>query len=126
MGLIVGFVAVAVAAFEGHLITAEPRAEDRRSLRELATEAGKRILKEKILEEAPADTPPKSFGPVRITYTVLGLAGMCLGAVSWIKKENIRMSGGAVAVGLVAVCWQWVLVGVCIAVVVFILAQLSS
>lgn len=125
IGLIVGFLAVVIAAFESHLAAANPPPEDKRSLRELATEAGKKVLKEKVLKEEPSEPPPKPFRPVRVVYTLLGLAAMGLGAISWIKKEHIRMSGGAVALGLVAICWQWVLIGVCIAVVIFLLAHLS-
>lgn len=125
IGLIVGFLAVAVAAFESHLVASNPPPEDKRSLGELATDAGKKILKEKILKEGPVEPPPKPFHPVRVSYMLMGLAAMGLGAVSWIKKEHIRMSGGAVALGLVAICWQWVLIGVCIAVVIFLLAHLS-
>jgi hypothetical protein len=122
IGLILGFVAVAIAAFESHLVASAPK-EDKRSLRELATEAGKKLLKEKVLKEEAPPPPPKPFHPVKITYTVLGLAAIGFGAFSWIKKEHVRMSGGAVALGLLAVCWQWVLIGVCIAVVIFLLAQ---
>jgi hypothetical protein len=126
IGLVIGFLAVAVAAFESHLIAAVAPPEDKRSLGELATEAGKKILKEKVLKEAPAEPPPKPFHPIRIAYTLLGLAAIGFGAVSWIKKEHIRMSGGAVALGLIAICWQWVLIGVCVAVVIFILSLLSA
>lgn len=125
IGLILGFVAIAIAAFESHLAASEPPKEDKRSLRELAGEASRKLLKEKVLKEAPATPPPKRYHPVRITYTLLGLAAMGLGTFSWIKKEHIRMSGGAAALGLLAVCWQWVLIGVCIAVVIFLVAHFS-
>jgi hypothetical protein len=125
-GLVLGFLAVGLAAFEAHLVASEPPKEDTRTLRELAGEAGKRILKEKILKEEPAAPQPKPFNTVRIAYTGLGLMAVGLGLFSWIKKEHIRMSGGAVALGLVAICWQWVLIGVCIAVVIFLLAHLSA
>lgn len=124
-GLIVGFLAVAVAAFESHLVASTPPVEDKRTFRELATEAGKKVLKEKVLKEEPVEPAPKPFHPVRIAYSLMGLAAMGLGAISWIRKEHIRMSGGAIALGLVAICWQWVLVGVCIAVVIFLLSMLS-
>ena len=126
IGLVLGFVALGLAAFESHLIASQPVKEDTRTLRELAGEAGKRLLKEKILKEEPAAPPAKPFHPVRIAYTILGLAAMGLGLFSWIKKEHIRMSGGAVALGLMAVCWQCVLIGVCIAVVIFVVAHLSA
>jgi hypothetical protein len=126
LGLILGFIAIGIAAFEVHLAASDTPKEDKRSLRELAGEAGKRVLKEKILKEEPAAPPPKPFHPVRVTYTLLGLAAMGLGTFSWIKKEHIRMSGGAAALGLLAVCWPWVLVGVCIAVVIFLLAHFTA
>lgn len=126
IGLAVGFFAVGLAAFESHLVAAAPPPEDKRSLGELATEAGKKLLKEKVLKEEPTEPLPEPFHPVRITYMLLGSAAIGLGTASWIKKEHIRMSGGAVALGLVAVCWQWVLIGVCIAVAIFLLANLSG
>ena len=125
IGLIVGFLAVGVAAFESHLVAKSRPSEDKRSLRELTTEAGKKMLKERVLKEEPVAPAPKPFHPVRIVYSLMGLAAMGLGAISWIKKEHIRMAGGAIALGLIAICWQWVLIGVCIAVVIFLLSMLS-
>jgi hypothetical protein len=57
---------------------------------------------------------------------LLGLAAIGLGVVSWIRKEHVRMAGGAIALGLIGVCWQWVLVAVCIAVVIFLLANVAA
>jgi hypothetical protein len=126
IGLLLGFIAIGFAAFEGHLVASGPAKEDKRSLGDLAGEAGKKLLKEKVLKEPPAEPPPKPFNAVRLAYTALGLAAIALGAISWIRKEHIRMSGGAVALGLLAICWQWVLVGVCIAVVIFLLANFAA
>ncbi len=128
LGLVIGFLAVGIAAFETHLNAAEPPKQDTRTLRELASEASKRVLKEKVLKEEPvAPAPPaKAFPPSRIAYTLLGLAAMGLGIVSWIRKEHIRMSGGAAALGLLAVCWPWAIIGVVIAVALFAYANLSA
>jgi hypothetical protein len=126
IGLIIGFLAVVLAAFESHLIAVEAPTEDQRSLAELAKEAGKKVLKEKVLKEEPAKPVPPPFHPVRVAYTLMGLIAMGLGAISWIRKEHIRMAGAAAALGLIAVCWQWVVIGVCIAVVLFLLANFST
>lgn len=126
IGLGLGFLAVGLAAFETHLAASAPPKEDKRTLGELAGEAGKRMLKEKVLKEEPAEPPRRPFHPVRVAYTLLGLAAMGLGVFSWIRKEHIRMAGGAMALGLIAVCWQWVLVAVCIAIVIFLLANLAA
>jgi hypothetical protein len=123
IGLLLGFVALCLAAFESHLLAAEPVPKpDKRGVLEIG--AGNRTLTVKLRKEEPP--PRKLMNPVRVSYTVLGLAAIGLGTVSWIKKEHIRMSGGAAALGLLAVAWQWVLIGVCIAIVVFIIANLSA
>lgn len=127
IGLILGFIAVAIAAFETHLVASEPPPPvHERSLKELAVDAGKAILKEKVLKEEAPPPQARPYHPVRITYILLGLAAMGFGIFSWIKKEHVRMSGGAAALGLMAICWQWVLVGVCIAIVIIVLANISA
>jgi hypothetical protein len=126
LGLILGVVAIGIAAFETHLVAPKPPKEGKRTLRELASETGKRVLKEMVLKEEPPPPRPMPYHPVRLAYALFGLAAMGLGTFSWIKKEHIRMSGGAAALGLLAVCWHWVLLGVCIAVVIFIVANLSA
>ncbi len=58
-------------------------------------------------------------------YIGLGLLGLSLGVGSYIAKENHRVSAVAGALGIVALAWQYVLIGVVIAVVVFFLASFS-
>ena len=124
-GLLLGFIAIGIAAFETRPTASEARKDDWRTLGESAAAAGKRVLKEKVLREKPAPPPSEPLHPVRITYTLLGLAAMGLGAFSWIKKEHPRMSASSFAVGLIAACWPWVVIGVCMAVVILILAFFS-
>lgn len=130
IGLVIGFLAIGLAAFQDHFMAPKPPIEDKRSWRELASEAGKKLWKQRVLKEreatATVTTRTAPFHPIRIVYTVLGLAAIALGTLSWIRKEHIRMSGGAVALGLVAVCWQWVLIGICIAFIIFLLANLGG
>ena len=56
----------------------------------------------------------------------LGFLAMVLGITSWVRKDHIRLSGGAVAVGLVAVGWEYVLVGLLIAIVILVVANFSA
>ena len=123
VGLVLGFVAIGMAAFEKHATAAEAPKEDKRSMKELATEAGKKLIKEKILkEEQPDSTPkPEPFRPTRIAYTFLGLLAIAFGGLAWIRKENIRMAGGAIAAGLIAVAWEYVLSAVGAAIFIIIL-----
>ena len=62
---------------------------------------------------------------VTVTYSALGLIALILGVVSYIRKENHRISGVAGALGVVAIGWHYVLIGLVVAVVVFVLANLG-
>jgi hypothetical protein len=130
LGLVIGFVAIGVAAFERPSLAPEAPKEDKRSLKELAAEAGKKLLKEKVLKEsspAPSSTPKvEPSRPTRIAYMLLGLAAMAFGGVAWIRKENLRMACGAIAVGLVAVAWEYVLVAVAVAIFIMIVCAVMG
>lgn len=139
IGLVVGLIAVGIAIFQDDLFAEpEPVVEEEVSLKELALEASKKLIKEKLLkEEGEEPEPPKGkktvlgmeiderHNGVQLTYMALGFAAMVLGTISWVKKDHIRISGGAVALGLVAVAWQYVLIGVLIAIVILVLANLG-
>ena len=140
IGLVVGLIAVGIAIFQGDLFTEpEPVVEEKTSIKELAVEAGKKLIREKLLnedEEEPESPKEKKtvmgveiderHNGVQLTYMALGFAAMILGTVSWVKKDHIRISGGAVALGLVAVAWQYVLIGVVIAIVIIVLANIGA
>jgi hypothetical protein len=113
IGLALGFAAICVAAFESQVVASEPPKPEKRGVLEVG--AGNRTLTLKLRKEEPPPPVRRAFHPMRVTYTVLGLAAIGLGTFSWIKREHVRMSGGAAALGLIAVAWQWVLIGVCIA-----------
>jgi hypothetical protein len=68
----------------------------------------------------------EKYDSVALVYAALGFLAMVLGIVSWVKKDHIRISGGAISLGLMAVAWQYVLIGVTIAIIIFILANLSA
>lgn len=134
IGLCIGLIAVSLAAFRNNFIQQSPQPEPQKTtLMEVAGEATKRLLEEKILrrhQPAPsssfADSKRPLLHPYQMVYTALGLLGFALGILSWCRKEHVRLAGAAAAVGLMAVCWEWVLIGVCVAVVVLILSNLSA
>jgi hypothetical protein len=125
-GFTIGILAVGTAAFEQHLSSPNPReqTEDSRSVGQLAGEAAKRLLKEKFLKPEPQFQVPEKFPPARVAYTLLGVAAIGLGTFSWVRKEHVRLASGAAALGLLAVYWPWVMVGVMLAVLLFLLANL--
>jgi len=61
-----------------------------------------------------------------MVYAGLGFVAIVLGVVSWVRKDHIRISGGAVALGLMAIAWQYVLIASGIAIIIFILANLQA
>jgi len=133
IGLVIALIAVGMAAFRNnYLYPAAPSESQKTTLKEVAGEAAKKLLEEKILRRQAA-APPVQEGssrlplhPYQMVYTALGLLGFTLGILSWCRKEHIRLAGAAAAVGLMAVCWEWVLIGVCIAIVILFLANLSA
>ncbi len=145
IGLVIGVIAVGIAIFQGNIRDVvsppEPEVQDERSIKELAVEAGKKMLVDKLREKQTDSMPQRpsvsektgffsgvgeKYDSVALVYAVLGFLAMVLGIVSWVKKDHIRISGGAISLGLMAVAWQFVLIGVTIAIIIFILANLSA
>ena len=124
IGLVIGLIAVGLAIFQDDL-------RPKPTLKELAVEASKKVLSENILKkgegkESSIVSPPASRDGVYLSYMILGFIAMILGIVSWVKKDHIRISGGAISLGLMAVAWQYVLIGVAIAVVILIIANFGA
>ncbi|MBL9205364.1 MAG: hypothetical protein JNN01_09785 [Opitutaceae bacterium] len=108
-----------MAAFESFALSG-PHSKDERSGWQISWSKQSFSLKPK--KDEPNSQPASV---VRIAYTALGLMAIGLGVVAWTRKEQARIAGGAAALGLIAVAWQWVLLGVGIAVLLLILASLS-
>ncbi len=128
-GLVVGFIALTVAIFQDNLREAigTPAKPDP-TLLELARDAGKQLIADKFLkeEDQPSSKPSAPLDPVQASCTGLGLLAMILGVTSWIRKEHIRVSGGAISLGLVAIAWQYILLGMVIAAIIIVLANLQA
>ncbi|MDF1739819.1 MAG: hypothetical protein P1U86_11725 [Verrucomicrobiales bacterium] len=128
IGLVVGLIALGLAIFQDALRPQPPEP----TLKEVASEAGKKFLTEKFLSPESDSQPiaePRVvalYDGVDLTYMILGFIAMILGIFSWVKKDHIRISGGAISLGLMAVAWQYVLIGVAIAVVILIIANFGA
>lgn len=138
LGLVIGLVAVGIAIFQDDLrahsapppLPPPPPPEKDASFKELAIKTGKKLIETKVLKEdaAPAPVLEEPKAPrdgIALLYMGLGFLAIVLGVVSWVRKEHIRLSGGAVALGLVAVAWQFVLIGVAIAIIILIVSNVS-
>ncbi len=131
VGLIIALLAIGIAVFQDDIrenFKPKPKPKPEKTLKELAVEAGKKIIKEKILKEEPEEKKiaqtKRDF--VEITYCALGFLAIIFGAISWIQDDHIRISSGAISLGLIALAWQYVLVGVGIAVFILIVTSLAA
>lgn len=135
IGLVLGFLALGIAIFQEDLRPAPPKIEYKAvpdsSFKELAIDVSKKLIKEKLLKQEVVPQPKviapveKSFDVVRLSYMLLGFAAMVMGVISWVNKDHVRMAGGAIALGVVALAWQYILIGIAIAVIIYILANFS-
>ncbi len=143
IGLVIGLIAVGIAIFQDDLRAeiipedtpvVEVEKKEAPSFKELAIKVSKRVIQDKILkEDNAAHLPPVEedelhapHDSIALIYTGLGFLAMVLGIISWVKKEHIRIAGGAISLGLVAIAWQYVLIGVGIAIIILILANFSA
>ena len=77
--------------------------------------------------EAPAPSPQTDWRVVAIiTASALGFIGVTLGAASWVRREDLRVSSAAVVVGLTAIGFHYIMAAAGIAIVLLIVAWLLS
>lgn len=118
IGLIIGFIGIATVIFEKDIAelitpkeTVSAKADKKKPL--LSINLGnKKISFGKSKSTPQADKTPTDTKPIRIIYSILGLCAIIAGIIAWIRKENLRICGGAVSVGLIAIAWQYVLIGI--------------
>jgi hypothetical protein len=133
IAFILGLLAVGMAAFQNNIVHAPPKTENverQRTLKEVAADAAKKLLEEKVLHQK---TPPKPIAdprrlplhPYQMVFTGLGILAIGLGVFAWTQKAHTRLAASAVGLGLIAIAWEWVLIAVCIAIVILILSVLS-
>jgi hypothetical protein len=135
LAFVSGIIAVSMAAFQNNFIhtspTHEVSKESQRSLKEVAADAAKTLLEEKVLHKEPPPKPvtdPRRLPlhPYQIVFTALGLVAIGLGVFSWTQKAHTRLAAAAVGLGIMAIAWEWVLIAVGVAVVIFVLSILSA
>jgi hypothetical protein len=118
-----GFIAVAMAAFERSFIV--PPKKEPASKKEALWEAAKSVVSKKLSPEKDDNAATKGKHPYQLAYIGIGVAAVGLGAFGWTRFAHSRLAAAAVALGLIAIAWEWAVVGIGIAVVILILASLS-
>jgi hypothetical protein len=126
VGLIVAFTGLAGAIF-APLAFEVQRPPPKQLSNVLADTAAK--IKEKVTKsEAPAPPPRQTDWRVVaiITASALGFISTALGTASWIRREDLRIRGVAIAVGVTAIAFQYVLAAIGITIGLVIIAWLFS
>lgn len=132
VAFVIALIALSLAAFRNNFIHPEKTPEpERTTLKKVVGDAAKKILEEKVLHKSPPPAvaaPSEAFRqplhPFQMVYTSLGLVAISLGVFSWSQKQHVRLAGAATAIGIMVVCWEWTLWGVCAAVIIWILGNL--
>lgn len=115
-GICIAIFAIAIAIFQDDIRPEPPAASTQ--LVDRVSEAVAKISGAEIEENAAKDW-------VTLAYIGLGLLALIAGIISFVQKENHRVSGMAGALGVVAIAWEYVLIGVVVAVVLFLLVNLD-
>ena len=116
IGIFIAMLGVSVAVFQDDLrLHFSP---DSSSVKEKVTKKGLAMVESGTVSAEKHDL-------VDFLYIGLGLVGLLFSVGSYIVKENHRVSAAAAALGIVALAWQYVLIGVTIAVAVFFLASFA-
>lgn len=135
VAFVIALIALTLAAFRNNFIHPKtPPERETTTLKQVMGEAAKKLLEEKVLHKAPPPPPAAAAGsneafrqplhPYQMIYTGLGLMAVALGIFSWTQKQHVRLAGAAAAIGIVVVCWEWTVWGVCVAVAIWILGNL--
>lgn len=116
IGIVVGILGICVAIFQDDLRA--QFAPETQKVERSVIEKGIRIFSSDPVTESRRDR-------IDFFYIGLGLLALILGVVSFVKEENHRISALAGALGVMAIAWQYVLIGVVIAAAVFLIGSFS-
>ena len=120
-----------MAAFQNNFVPASPEpVKSKQTLKEVAAEAAKTLLEEKVLQKEPPPRPETDklrmpLHPYQVAFTAFGLISIGLGIFAWTQHSHTRLAASAIGLGLIAIAWKWVLIAVGVAIAIFILSLLG-
>jgi hypothetical protein len=138
-GLIVAALGLALGVMQPHITEAmkPPPPPPPQKMADVLAEAGDKFvgkMVDRVRGKKPE--PPKAVEPppkktpwplyISIAATSLGLAGSLSGTVGWIRREDLRLTVSAMAIGALAVAWIYIVLGIVIGAAIAILLMLLS
>jgi len=137
-GMALGFLAFAVAVLAPLIWhAAEPPPLPEPKIADVLADAGAKFVDKMVDKVRGRKPPPAAVAPATkdqlpwllicsIAGTSLGIVATGAGSVSWIKREDKRIASSAVAVGGLAIAWNYVVVALVIALVIIFLLIFAS
>ena len=117
-GIAVALIAISIAVFQDDLRTV------------IAMDSAQPALGERIIERGRSLFDRSSSGSdhdlIDYSYRGLGFVAIILAVISFLKSEPLRLAAVAAALGIIAIAWQYVLVGVVVAIVILIIVGLTG
>ncbi len=114
-GIILAIIAIGIAVFQDGI---------RESI-DLTGSSEKVSVFKKGITIFSRDKPEIERDYIDYSYMGIGFLAMTLGVFSFLGKENHRVSGTAAALGLIAIAWHYVLIGIVLAVFIFFFTSLA-
>jgi hypothetical protein len=93
-------------------------------LTETATQIKDKLTRPEVTVEAQRQLSIKRV--TKIFSALIGFVGAALGTASWVRREDTRLAGVAVAVGLASIAWNFFLFAILAAMGLFLLAWILS
>ena len=118
VGIVIALTGIGIAIFQDELGSDPPPVSTQ--LKEKVLHKGAELLG----VETKAPSVKRDF--VKIASMSLGLLAIVLSVVSFIRKEYYRIAGMAGTLGIVAITWEYVVIGVVIAIIVFIIINIMA
>ena len=116
IGIVIALMGVGIAIFHDDLRSPTQIAPV--EMKDRVIEKSAELLGIEVQSESTNDT-------VTVVQFGLGFLAIVLGVVSWVRKENHRISSAAAALGILVVAWEYVLIAAGVAIVILILGSLG-
>lgn len=124
IGLVVSFIGLAVTIFVPMVMDAR---QPPRELSDVLADTAIKI-KERVTNQKAATPPPETNWRMIaiISASVVGFIGAVLGVISWIRREDLRLSQAAIGVGVIAIAFHHILAAVVVIIALALIGKFLS
>ncbi len=124
IGLVVSFIGLALTIFVPMVIDAQ---QPPRELSDVLADTAIKI-KERVTNQTVAPPPSETnWRMIAITSaSVIGFTGAVLGVISWIRREDLRLSQAAIGVGVITIAFHHILAAVVVIIALYLIARFLS